>query len=216
MRGKGFRRLEKTFSFLSRKSSSFLRSLPQPKSPVWWMLCTLKISKRASHIKETFENTKTRARCLLEPLLSRHSACGDPSSAGNLVCAWPSWHKQWPKLLTVGDEHSGESMAEDLGRSQLFRHFWGLSSSNLELVQCHYIYVALKRAYEFDAGHLLCLSDLRSKCKWSISGKPGWEEHVGSMEAWDWSQALSSGNAELRLLLGVHCSWSHLDKLHSF
>lgn len=40
---------------------------------------------------------------------------GDHTGAGGLICGWPSWHKQWLRLLTLGDGHAEESRVGGLG-----------------------------------------------------------------------------------------------------
>lgn len=90
-------------------------TLLQHKSPVWWILYTLEMSKGASHKRGIVQRTQMRAGCLLEPPLSWQSEWGDPTDAGHMVCSWPSQHRQFLRLLTAGDGHARKSRGVSLG-----------------------------------------------------------------------------------------------------
>lgn len=135
-----------------------------------------------------------RARCLLEHPLSWQREWGDPSDdAAHTFCSWSSWHRQFLRLLTVGDGHARKSSSWDIFE---------------DLVQVTLIYCSimismllLRTEFESDIGHALCLS-VFGQGHWGISEQPRWEPHVGRVGSWDWLHALSSGNTVSQALLG--------------
>lgn len=124
--------LEDWAASFSGQEESFLprsgwRSLPQPKSPVWWVLCTLKTYKEASHIKEDFPKHSDKSKVSLwSPLWADTvTVMQEASSAAGQAGTSSAW----------GCSLLERNVQERAGRGHLgLRHFWGLGSSHPESV----------------------------------------------------------------------------------